>query len=357
MTAETGKTAVVLFNLGGPDSLEAVRPFLFNLFNDRAIIPLAGPVRWLLARYISRSRAPLARDNYALMGGASPLLPNTRYQAGALQNALGDIGDVRCFIAMRYWHPLADETAREVKNFAPDRIVLLPLYPQYSATTSGSSIADWQRAAQRTGLDVPTRTVCCYPGLAGFVDSMAMLTAEAWGRAAQAGTPRILFSAHGLPERNIAAGDPYQWQVERSVAAIAAGVVDRLGHEPDWRICYQSRVGRLVWISPYTEAEVEKAAGEGRPLVVVPIVFVSEHVETLVELDVEYRELALRNGAPAYERVRTVNDDPAFIEGLAALVRGALDAGPATRSGAGGRLCPQRWTRCPCQEGAAADSS
>lgn len=357
MISDEPKTAVVLFNLGGPDSQQAVRPFLFNLFNDKAIIPTPGPVRWLLAQYISRRRAPLACDNYALMGGASPLLPNTRRQAAALEAALADMGSVRCFIAMRYWHPFAREAARDVREFGPDRIVLLPLYPQYSATTSGSSLADWRQAARQEGLDAPTRAICCYPDLGGYVDSMAALTAEAWERAAEAGTPRILFSAHGLPERNIAAGDPYQWQVERTAGAVAAGVARRLGHETDWRISYQSRVGRLVWIGPYTDAEVEEAGKEGRPLVVVPLVFVSEHVETLVELDVEYREIALRNGAPVYERVRTVNEDAAFIDGLAGLVRGALQPGPETEAGSGGRLCPARWSGCPCDMADAAESA
>ncbi len=348
MADEKRRIAVVLFNLGGPDSPQAVRPFLFNLFNDKAIIDAPGPVRWMLAQYISRRRETLARGNYANLGGASPLLPNTKRQAKALEAALGGIGDVRCFIAMRYWHPFADETARDVMAFGPDQVVLLPLYPQYSATTSGSSITDWARAAREAGLDAPTRTICCYPDLPGFVETMADLTAEAWTRAAQAGTPRILFSAHGLPERNIAAGDPYQWQVERSAVAIAAGVEERLGHEPDWRITYQSRVGRLVWISPYTETEVERAAEKARPLVVVPLVFVSEHVETLVELDIEYRDLAIRHGAPAYERVRTVNEDVPFIDGLAGLVRGAAGPGPQVECSTGGRLCPVEWRRCPC---------
>lgn len=347
MPDQTIRTAVVLFNLGGPDSPRAVQPFLFNLFNDRAIIDAPAPVRWLLAKYISRRRAPLASDNYALLGGGSPLLPNTKRQAEALEQALGDSGEVRCFIAMRYWHPFATETVADVRAFGPGRIVLLPLYPQYSATTSGSSIADWTKTARAAGLNVPVRVICCYPEMNGLIERIAELTAEAWLRAAQAGEPRILFSAHGLPERNIAAGDPYQWQVERSAAAVAAGVAQRLGHEPDWRICYQSRVGRLVWIKPYTESEVEAAAGDGRPLVIVPLAFVSEHVETLVELDVEYRELALRNGAPAYERVRTVNEDGPFIDGLAELVRGALVPGPEVETGSGGRLCPPGCARCP----------
>ena len=356
MAENRRKLAVVLFNLGGPDSPQAVRPFLFNLFNDKAIIGAPGPVRWMLAQYISRRRAALARANYGYLGGASPLLPNTEKQARALEAALAGTDDVRCFIAMRYWHPFADETVRDVKAFGPDHVVLLPLYPQYSATTSGSSITDWTRAAREAGLDVRTRTVCCYPDLPGFIETMADLTAEAWTRAAQAGTPRILFSAHGLPERNIAAGDPYQWQVERSTGAIAAAVKARLGDEPDWRITYQSRVGRLVWIGPYTDAEVEQAARDGRPLVVVPLVFVSEHVETLVELDIEYRELAERHGAPAYERVRTVNEDGRFIDGVAALVRAAAGSWPGVGASSGGRLCPAGWARCPCPlESARAD--
>ena len=348
MTDNNRRIAVVLFNLGGPDSPDAVRPFLFNLFNDPAIIGAPGPVRWALAQYISRRRAATARANYANMGGASPLLPNTKKQAQALQAALAGEGNVRCFIAMRYWHPFADETVRDVMAFGPDEVILLPLYPQYSAATSGSSIEDWHRTARDIGLDAPTRTVCCYPDLSGFVDTMVDLTAAAWERASRTGTPRILLSAHGLPSKNIVAGDPYQWQVERSAAAIAAGVAERLGQEPDWLITYQSRVGRLEWIRPYTENEVERAARDGCALVVVPLAFVSEHVETLVELDIEYREVAERYGAPAYERVGTVSEDSRFIEGLAGLVRGATGPGPATACGDGGRLCPDEWSRCAC---------
>ena len=348
MTDDSRRIAVVLFNLGGPDSPDAVRPFLFNLFNDPAIIGAPGPVRWALAQYISRRRAAVARANYANMGGASPLLPNTKTQAQALQAALAGEGEVRCFIAMRYWHPFADETVRDVKAFGPDKVILLPLYPQYSAATSGSSLDDWRRAARAAGLDVPTRTVCCYPDLPGFVETTADLTAEAWSRAAQSGTPRILLSAHGLPKKNITAGDPYQWQVERSAAAVAAAITERLEREPDWLVTYQSRVGRLEWIRPYTENEVKRAAMDGCALVVVPLAFVSEHVETLVELDIEYRDVAERHGAPAYERVGTVSEDSRFIEGLAGLVRGAIGPGPAIECAGGGRLCPDEWSRCAC---------
>jgi ferrochelatase len=344
------RTAIVLFNLGGPDSPDAVRPFLFNLFNDPAIISAPGIVRWFLAQMISRRRAPFARENYAIMGGKSPLLANTLEQAKALEAALGQEGEVRCFIAMRYWHPFAGEAARDVKNFNPDQVVLLPLYPQYAAATTGSSLLDWQRAAAKVGLDVPTRTICCYPEDSGFIEGMAELTSEAWNRAAKAGEPRILFSAHGLPKREIERGDPYQWQVERTASGIAGSVSRRLGKEPDWRVCYQSRVGPLEWIGPYTDSEIEHAGEEGRPLVVVPLAFVSEHVETLVELDVEYGELAAEKGVPVYERVSTVGSHSEFIEGLAKMVRKASESPRDTGCGSlGGRLCAPELGRCPCR--------
>jgi ferrochelatase len=344
------RIAVVLFNLGGPNNPEAIQPFLFNLFNDPAIIGAPGPVRWLLARYISRRRASLARKNYDLLGGGSPLLPNTVRQANALEAALAGPDAVRCFVSMRYWHPFAEDIINDIKAFAPDVVALLPLYPQYAAASTGSSLKDWNRVAAAAGLDAPTKTICCYPAEPGFVSTMAALTADAWKRAAQAGKPRILFSAHGLPKREIERGDPYQWLVEQSAAAIASAVADILGGHQEWLVSFQSRVGVLEWIAPYTDAEIERAGLEERPLVIVPLAFVSEHVETLVELDIEYRELAVRHNVPAYERVRTVDDDPAFINGLATLVRRAIDDGPRIGCGYADRICPPDRTRCPCIE-------
>lgn len=341
------RTAVVLFNLGGPDSLEDVRPFLFNLFNDPAIIGAPWPLRWGLAQVISRRRAEIARRSYARLGGGSPLRANTERQARALEKAAGGAGEeVRCFIAMRHWRPFAGETAREVGKFDPAQVILLPLYPQYAASTTGSAIRDWRRAAGRAGLDVPTRTVCCYPDEPGLVSAVADMTARAWREARSAGAPRILYSAHGLPEREITRGDPYQWQVERTVAAIAGAVAARLGEEPDWRLSYQSRVGPLKWIGPYMDDEIKQAGREGRPLVVVPVAFVSEHVETLVELDMDYRDLAAAHGVPSYRRVAAVSENSAFIEGLAGLVRRAAGAGPSIECGGDG-VCPANWTRCP----------
>ncbi len=315
------KIAVVLFNLGGPDSPEAVKPFLFNLFNDPAIINLPNPFRWLLAKLISTRRAPKARGIYDLIGGSSPLLANTQAQARALETALADLGTVKCFAAMRYWHPLTEGAALAVREFGPERVVLLPLYPQYSTTTTESSKRAWDRAVKRLGLKAQTGFVRDYPVEPGFIAAVAALIRPHYETAKAHGKPRVLFSAHGLPKKVIDKGDPYQRQVEETAAAV---VKELAIPELDWIVCYQSRVGPLEWIKPYTEAEIERAGQDKVPLVVVPVAFVSEHSETLVELDIEYREKAHEDGVPHYERVPTVATHPAFIEGLARLVRANL---------------------------------
>lgn len=345
-----GKLAVVLFNLGGPDRPEAVQPFLFNLFNDPAIIGAPNPIRWALAKFISSRRAPVAREIYAHLGGKSPLLEQTRSQAQALEQALTTSSDdqVRVFIAMRYWHPMTAETVAEVKEFAPDRVVLLPLYPQYSRTTSGSSLKLWAEEAKRQGLTCPSQSICCWPTMDGFVSAMASSVSEAVHRLASHGEPRVLFSAHGLPKKVIAGGDPYQWQVEQSAAAI----VEKMALPGlDWQVCYQSRVGPLEWIGPATEAEIHRAGADGVPLVVVPLAFVSEHSETLVELDIEYGALATESGVPAYARVSTVQSSPAFIDGLAGLVRQTLSNGAALQAEQQQRVCPGQFGNCPCKAG------
>jgi ferrochelatase len=342
------KIAVVLFNLGGPDSLAAVRPFLFNLFNDPAIIGVPTPLRYLLASAIARRRAPAARAIYRELGGASPLLANTMIQARALGAALagGGVqdGTYRIFVAMRYWQPRAAEVARAVKAYDPDRIVLLPLYPQYSSTTTGSSLREWNKAAAQVAVSAPTTAVCCYPCEPGFVAEMAERIRPRLKAACAKGPARLLLSAHGLPKRIVERGDPYQWQVEQTAAAVVA----RLGEaDLDWQVCYQSRVGPLEWIGPGTDAEIARAGRDGRALVVAPIAFVSEHSETLVELDIDYARLARASGVPAYERVPTVEAGAAFIGGLADLVRAAAGAGPPLRSHGGGRLCPVTCALCP----------
>jgi ferrochelatase len=337
------RTAVVLFNLGGPDSLGAVRPFLVNLFDDPAIIRLPRVLRWLLARLIAYRRSPIAWEIYRHLGGSSPILANTEAQVRTLEAALGD--GVRVFVAMRYWRPRAGEAAAAVKAWAPDRIVLLPLYPQFSTTTTGSSVADWRRAAARVGLAAPTRLLCCYPDDGGFVAAVARPLAQALDEAPAGERVRILFSAHGLPARIVAAGDPYRWQVERTVAAVLAAL-GRPGL--DAVLCFQSRVGPLAWIKPATDAEIRRAGTERRSLIVVPIAFVSEHSETLVELDRDYGRLAQDVGVPRYRRLPTVSTDPDFIGGLASEVRRLASEGGEVQSNTGVRLCPREFSGCIC---------
>lgn len=340
----SAKLAVVLFNLGGPDRLEAVEPFLANLFSDPAIISLPGFIRKPLARLIARRRGPLARKIYAELGGGSPLLPNTQAQARALEQALATRGrEARCFIAMRYWNPRAEEAATAVRAYAPDEIVLLPLYPQFSTTTTGSSLADWRAAADKTGVRAPARILCCYPDEDGFAAALAELIRPALAEAGP--RARLLLSAHGLPEKIVKAGDPYPLQIERSAAAVVARL-----KQPglDWRVSYQSRVGPLKWIGPATDAEIIRAGRDRVPLVVAPIAFVSEHSETLVELDIEYRKLADKHGVPRYLRVPTVGTAPQFIDALAGLVERALTREIGLASGPGLRVCPPASSGCPC---------
>ena len=233
------KVAVVLFNLGGPDSLDAVRPFLFNLFRDPAIITLPAIVRYPLAALISTTRTKTAQANYAIMGGRSPLLPETEAQSAALQAELTERGiEARTFIAMNYWKPFIRDTAREVAAYAPDEIVLLPLYPQFSTTTTGSSLKAWAKAYRGPGR---SRTVGCYPTASGVIEAYAAEIRKTYEGAGSPAGVRLLFSAHGLPQQVIDGGDPYEAQIRATAAAIAA----RLPELPDWQVCFQSRVGRL----------------------------------------------------------------------------------------------------------------
>ena len=336
------RIAVVLFNLGGPDGQDAVRPFLFNLFRDKAIIGAPAAVRYPLAALIAGTRARSARANYALMGGGSPLLPETHKQAEALKAALASAepgGVFEVFIAMRYWKPLTGETARKVAAFQPDEVVLLPLYPQFSTTTTQSSVAEWKRRYKGLG---KVREVCCYPVLPSFIQAHADRIRDVLPTD---GRPfRLLFSAHGLPEKVIAAGDPYQRQVEATAAAVAAA----LGGDLDWQVCYQSRVGPLAWIGPSTIEAIDAAGAEGLGVVISPIAFVSEHVETLVELDHEYALHARMVGVTDYRRAATLGINETFIGGLAQAVFRALASNKVAAPGEGwdcgdcGPICPAR---------------
>ena len=338
------RVAIVLFNLGGPDKPSAVRPFLVNLFKDPAILRVPFFVRPWLARVIAYARVRAATANYAILGGRSPLLELTEAQGRALEAALPG-WEAKCFVAMRYWHPFSDEAARAVRDWGADRVLLLPLYPQFSTTTTGSSLRAWQEAAARAGIAKPVTALCCYYGDGGFAAATAAGVRRSYEAACEAGAaPRVLFSAHGLPEVIVKRGDPYQHQVERTVAA----VVKALGIEGlDWSICYQSRATPQKWLEPSAEQAIRKAAADQVPVLVVPIAFVSEHSETLVELDVEYRELAEHAGVPGYFRVPAQNSDAGFIGALAGLARGAIARGPGLCSYVGGRTCPKAFTDCP----------
>jgi len=345
------KLAVVLFNLGGPDDQATVRPFLQNLFSDPAIIDLPALARGPLAWWIAKRREKAAQANYALMGGGSPLLPETRAQARALEASLAAARPdltAKVFIAMRYWKPFADQTAKEVAAFAPDEIVLLPLYPQFSTTTTASSLKAWEAAYAGPGV---SRTVCCFPTAPGLTDAHAAAIRATWETAGSPARIRLLFSAHGLPEKVIAAGDPYQAQVRATAQAVAF----RLPELTDWEVCYQSRVGPLKWIGPSTDDEIRRAGAEGLGVLICPIAFVSEHVETLVELDHEYGELAREVGCAPYLRAPALGTAPRFITALTTATLNALTRPGGARPDGPWR-CPQDYAKCACRtaEGAAA---
>jgi ferrochelatase len=349
VSAAAKRIAVVLFNLGGPDSPQAVRPFLRNLFSDPAIIALPWILRRPLGGFIARRRTPVAQAIYGHIGGRSPILEETQKQARALEAALAAPGQaVKAFVAMRYWHPFSDGAALAVKAFAPDHIVLLPLYPQFSTTTTGSSLKDWRRAARKAGLKVPTSEICCYPRAPGFAAAMAERIRAAFGEEGfgEAGPQgwRLLLSAHGLPKRIVEKGDPYQGQVEQSAQAIVAALAMPA---LEAQVCYQSRVGPLEWIGPATDAEIRRAGRDGKNLMVAPLAFVSEHSETLVELDIEYGRLARQCGVGQYRRAATVGTHPEFIAALAGLVRAALlGENDSQQEGSGARICPAGQTGC-----------
>ncbi len=343
----TKKTAVILFNLGGPDEIKAIKPFLFNLFYDPAIIDLKNPWRWILAKFISAKRSIKAQGIYNKIGGKSPILELTNIQAKALEERLSRNKDseYKVFVSMRYWHPMSDTVVKNVRNYSPDHIILLPLYPQYSTTTTASSFADWKASADKIGMDIPTTKICCYPADLGFITAHAKLIKDAYWKASENGKPRVLFSAHGLPEKIIEKGDPYCWQIEKTVAII----IQILAIEGfDYSICYQSRVGALKWTSPSTEHEIKRAGSEKIPVLIVPVSFVSEHSETLVELDIIYRSLAEKSGVTGYVRVPALGTEPMFIDALADLCINSKEGSVCSFKNE--RFCPKIMGQCPYSE-------
>jgi protoporphyrin/coproporphyrin ferrochelatase len=321
MDNPTRRVGVVLFQLGGPDSLEVIEPFLFNLFCDPDIIdfPFARIGRKPLAKLISSTRVRKVQHHYAAIGGGSPIRRFTEQQARALQLKLTQGGlDTRCFVAMRYWHPFTTEAIEQLRAAQCDEVVLLPLYPQYSSTTTGSSLNEWQRLFCD---NIPVRCVETFYRHEFYLEALVEKVEEALARFPQPERPEIVFSAHSVPAAVIAKGDPYQRQIEETVEL----VMQRGGWSNRHRLCYQSKVGASKWLQPSLHRTLLDLAGERiREVCVVPISFVSDHVETLGEIDHEAREEARALGIERFEMTSGLNDSPTFIAALADLVERAI---------------------------------
>ena len=329
------KIGVVLFQLGGPDSIEAIEPFLYNLFSDPDIIdfPFARIARQPLARLISMRRARHVAHHYAEIGGKSPILEFTRRQAEALQRELCRNFDARVLVAMRYWHPFTAEAIAELEAHGPEELVLLPLYPQYSKTTTGSSINEWNRCFHPNGWNPSVHVVAEFYKDASYLDAVTAAIEASLSGFENLADVDMVFSAHSVPTAVIEHGDPYQRQIEQTV-----DLVWERGRWPGRRhLCYQSKVGASKWLRPSMHETLKDLAAAGsRNVLVVPISFVSDHVETLHEIDIEHREEAHSLGIRNYRMMPGLNDSPAFIAALAGLVRGRIRA-PQHLSSAGGQ--------------------
>lgn len=345
------KVAVILFNLGAPDQKKAVRPFLFNLFRDPAIICLPLIPRYLFAFVISFLRYLKIKKIYEQLGGGSPLYPNTVKQAKALEKSLKSEKNknFKIFISMRYWHPLAKETVKKVKIWNPSSIVLLPLYPQYSTTTTASSVLEWRKNAKKQKLNAKEYFICCYPTEKNFITAQAEKVRaglKELKKKEKHENIRVLFSGHGLPKKISERGDPYRRQVEETAKTIAEYLKKDM---PEWLVSYQSRVGPMEWLKPYTDKEIEKAGKEEKSLIIVPLTFTSEHSETLIELDEEYRELAQEAKVKHYIRVGTVGESADFINGLHKMTLLALKKKMSFGCHLGNRFCSKQAWACPCR--------
>ncbi len=321
---EKKKIAVVLFQLGGPDSPAAVEPFLYNLFCDPDIIDFFGAwfARRPLARWIARNRAGVVREHYDAIGGQSPIRVLTERQARALEAALAPRCNARCFIAMRYWNPLTEEAAREVNAFGAQEIVLLPLYPQYSFATTSSSLKEWNRVFRPNGTAPRVHAIEQFFDHPLYVQSVAEKIALTLTHFDQPDGAHIVFSAHGLPLSLIERGDPYARQVAETVRMVMEHGAWKNAHT----LCFQSKVGRRKWLSPSLLETIDRLARSGeKKLLVVPIAFVTEHIETLHEINIEARAEALKLGVEQFEMMPAVGDSSTFISALADLVLHSVD--------------------------------
>jgi ferrochelatase len=314
------KIAVVLFQLGGPDSLEAVEPFLYNLFLDPDIIdfPLASLAREPLARYISTRRSRKVAEKYKEIGGKSPILELTQQQAHALEKELQKTVDAKVFIAMRYWHPLTDSVVRELVKSHFDHIVLLPLYPQYSKTTTGSSLNEWNRWCSSLGLNHTSQEIIYhFYDHPLYVESLIDRINESLTKFIDRQSVTLVFSAHGVPASVIRSGDPYKDHVEKTVELVLKKGGWNLPHV----LCYQSKVGPAKWLHPSLDESIHQLGRSGaKNALAIPIAFVSDHIETLHEINIEARGLAASVGISRFEMMVGLNDHPKFIQALADLV-------------------------------------
>ncbi len=340
------KTAIILFNLGGPDSLENVRPFLFNLFSDKWIIRFPLLVRKAIAYIISKNRYKLAQENYQLMGGKSPLLAETQKQKKALEESLrrAKFQDFEIFISMRYWNPLAKEVVKQVKEYNPDEIIFLPLYPQFSSSTTLSSFEEFESLLKKTSVNADVKKICCYYDNEKFIDAHISLIKETIKKFKKDEKVKILFSAHSIPVKYVKSGDPYEWQIINTVKAI---LKDEIISKYETSLCYQSKVGPIKWLSPTTESEIEKAAKEKFNIIIIPIAFISEHIETLVELDIEYKHIADSHNV-RYERVEALGINKEFISSLTDMV---LHSSKKEENiyNFGSEICPENFSNCVCR--------
>jgi protoporphyrin/coproporphyrin ferrochelatase len=321
-THENGTLGVVLFQLGGPGSLDDVEPFLYNLFCDPDIInfPLSFLVRKPLARLISRRRAEKVRDIYRQIGEQSPIVRLTQRQADALSEELNRTMDARVFVAMRYWHPLTLSVVEEIAREGIRKVVLLPLYPQYSVTTTGSSVNEWRRCVKRSRADlVSTQIITEYCDHPKYIRALVENIIIALHRVPPEDRKRIhlVFSAHGTPVKLVKRGDPYQQQIIRTYRAVLEGGNFGLHHH----LCYQSKVGPERWLEPSLDDTIARLAREKvTHVMVIPLAFVSDHSETLFEINIESRAEALEQGIQYFDMSPALNTHPLFISALADLV-------------------------------------
>lgn len=308
------RSAVVLFNLGGPDSLRAVQPFLENLFNDPDIFKL--PFQKQFAKFISKKRAPKVEEEYKLIGGKSPIGMWTEMQRASLEKILAEKNEIDVFVAMRYWHPLTEEVVQNISAINYEKILLLPLYPHFSISTTGSSFNEWKRFYNGDSPQIYVDEFCEHPTYIEAINERIDESLKYFPDEKRSGA-HLVFSAHGTPASYVKKGDPYSFQIKKTIEA----VMKRRNYSHKHSLCFQSKVGPMKWLEPATDAMIKSLAANGeKNLLIIPISFVSDHIETLFELDIEYRHVANECGIENYFVMTGLNGSQTFIDALADIV-------------------------------------